>query len=216
MRLITNRPVYRAYRELDEFTDDRCERLVDRITDGLSYWPIVVSVSIVLCAAWMLIAGAIVLYIYERSGFVPASGHWRWLPAPVIDFAMMFVIVGPPPLIALLTRDLVLWLQLRRALTRSIWLTKCRRCGYCLLGQRVGEREGLTCPECGHGTTLTELGLVSAAELLPPADQTAVRLERWTAADRRIVDALDFGASEREARRDRHSLVVAAAQHDES
>ncbi|MDY7107600.1 MAG: hypothetical protein SYC29_03095 [Planctomycetota bacterium] len=166
MRLITSRKLYRAFPELDQFGDERCERLVRRLRSD------VVGVRIVLLP---LAAFTIALPSTALLGLVAWGAG---LPACEMiagkrngeTLLIAIVIVGvvlAPALAVLLTRDVVLGGAVRRALVERLELTRCRGCRYLLLGQRVIDGI-IICPECGRPTTLAELGLHSPEDLIPP------------------------------------------------
>ncbi len=163
MRIITRSKIYRAFPALDDFSDERCEGLIQRLRAGVTY-PATAFFAAAVTLAVML-AMTYALFNVLHAICVGLIGRWSRELAPLaISLALT---MGLPALAALLVRDFVLWRFLHRAITRRIDLTRCRGCKYLLLGQNVIDGF-ITCPECGRPTTLAELGLNSPADLIPP------------------------------------------------
>jgi hypothetical protein len=143
MRLIA-RKVYRAFPELDRFTDHQCDRFVRAV--NRNYRGFVLR--------WFLVIGLSALALISTFSFSTwylYGGNRGWftylrlppLLADVIPIALPLVFAGA---VALLARDIVIRLQIRRVIkTRGT----CLGCGYSLLGIRVSQDRTVTCPECG-------------------------------------------------------------------
>ncbi len=165
MRIPPNK-IYRAFPELDRFSDEQCERFMQRVRVALPYrsvrW---VTVSIMTCAAVIFVI--VILYRYEQP-----LHRYLWLllsrrSADTLILASWLLLVPIVPIfVGLLTRDIVLRTYLRKAVQMQLDRVRCRSCKYVLIGQRL-MKGIITCPECGAQTTLQILG-VTADDLLPP------------------------------------------------
>ncbi len=139
--------IYRAFPELDGFSDEACERFVKRalhggrvlqlgfsiaagVGIGLLLWPLL----IVVCQTLMSSAGE---GIVSRGVQVVGLTGSVWMPA-----------VG-----GLAARDVVM----RRWLSRWIVESRCPGCEYPLEGLPI-EAGRVKCPECGEETGREEKG----------------------------------------------------------
>jgi len=153
--------IYRAFPELDRFSDERCEEYVRQARRELGY--MIWFVSIVSAGVMaVVVVSALVLIVNLFRVFV--SG---------VDPALLFpmavgCLIGIPLLSGLLARDLVLGRFLRRYVRSKIERSRCPACKYSLLGQRMSKGV-IRCPECGGTTTLQALGLQSPDDLMPPS-----------------------------------------------
>ena len=92
----------------------------------------------------------------------------------VIIAGWILVICGVVPMSVLLSRDLLLRHFLGRAIRMRIERIRCLKCRYPLVGQRV-ENDVVTCSECGHHMTLSEIGVDSPEDLIPaPAGDDSI------------------------------------------
>lgn len=170
--------VYRAFPELDHFSDDQCRKFVRAANRGF-WWT---SLRI-----FVWVSGAISILAVAAIGLSFLTGAWKnWLGDSVVEFvgdlspwlaaALLF------PLAALVLRD---WLLIR--LVRSILRTRgcCSRCSYGLLGLPVDADLSVTCPECGARTKVDpSLGELTKdaqgnTRFQPSADSLVVR-RFWT------------------------------------
>lgn len=159
MRLLTSTKVYRAFPELDRFTDDECERYVAHIVRSTSYRLVMMCIALPVAAASCLIVGLFAFRIVDLFGIYVMPDASRFLLIPVLAT----VVLMTPGIASLLTRDAIL----RRYLNHHVGKARCLTCSYSLLGQATSH--GIVrCPECGIQTTLSALGLRSEADLLPP------------------------------------------------
>lgn len=144
--------VYRAFPELDRFSDAQCARFL--WASKRDWW---VARLARLFAAFGAFAGslligygAVALLVWR---FLPTDGGgsrsisevWYW-------GSIMSAICGPvliALLVALMTRDLFLRRRLRAVINDR---AKCLGCGYSLLGLTVPENLIVNCPECGEKT----------------------------------------------------------------
>jgi len=139
MRLIA-RTVYRAFPELDPFSDDECRIFVRNAT--ASPWRramrFLVNAAVLagILMAEVRISGAV-------AREVPSIAHIAW------TIVAMLCTLG---LGALIVRDLLLRLAVRRILGRG---AACPQCGYPLAGLPVGAEFRVTCPECARVTDVS-------------------------------------------------------------
>ena len=143
MRLIT-RKIYRAFPELDKFSDEQCERFLQAA-----------NASIVrrMCRGAVSFGFAIVVGLLALVGAVYAAqelaDHWRldgflyWLLFGVLTTTALVIAFLP----GLILADGLLRLRVRSLLKRC---GTCPQCSYSLLGIRVGADLIVTCPECGR------------------------------------------------------------------
>lgn len=166
------RKIYRAFTELDDVSDDECDRYVRRarLKMGRSGY----------FAPWVAAVAA-----GTTGGVIAIRGASRWFGGTTFD---LFGAIGTTIIVAisatvlaagiagLLVRDLVLL----RAVRTEVHRARCRKCRQSLHGLRVrtvGTHPGPTdsfvrCPECGKEWCLFDLGL--RAEDLIPWEQRAV------------------------------------------
>jgi DNA-directed RNA polymerase subunit RPC12/RpoP len=155
--------VYRAFPELDQFDDRRCEEFVRSARRRFRHeFAPRLLLQVLVTALCVIIAAGI-------------SGRWMAFAdvrlAPVAATVPCAVLLGCSLLPAVLIRDL--WL--RSMLRRHIGNARCQGCGYPLLGLPVmGEAKmpGVRCPECGESAGMA-IGLCrrcgNALEGLPAA-----------------------------------------------
>jgi hypothetical protein len=167
---VPRRKLYRAFPELDAFSNQQCERfLAVALRGGLlrQLWVSMVAMGLGLAA----FVGVVWLGLWAA----------RWLPLAyrrtlMVDFPGMAYTAGvlagaclSLALVAFVVRDV--WI--RRRIRRHLVLWLCERCGYRLLG--VPARAGrVTCPECGHAGDLADRALTQAEyeAMLEPAAAT--------------------------------------------
>lgn len=148
LRLPTRR-IYRAFRELDRYSDEQCERFVRAARRA--FWPRVGRVVVrgVGLLAWF---GLVVVGLRLRFG--PNVAEEALLMRGVRHTTLVTV-VG---VVALLVVPLVGWLvwrdvQLRRRIRRILRArANCPGCGYHLLGLFVNAEHKVVCVECGMET----------------------------------------------------------------
>lgn len=159
--------LYRAFPELDRFSDEQCERFMQRVRITGMYRPLCwTAISFASLVTLAVIAMALALYADELH-----CSLWLWLDRAAADTLVLACWIVPTPvvpvLVGLLTRDVVLRIYLRRVVRMQIERVRCRSCKYVLIGQRVTDGF-VTCPECGARIPLQILG-VTAEDLVPPA-----------------------------------------------
>lgn len=157
MRLIAIK-VYRAFPELDQFPDDRCEEYVRlaqrrRWFTGMLIVPIIALVVVLggFACSGLLVAGVVERNWPTSSGFTVFAG---------IAVLMSFTFSSS---VGLLIRDL--WL--RWAVRGQLAAARCPSCRYLLLGLPVVDGT-VTCPECGRVLELAKQGWTPADLLVQP------------------------------------------------
>lgn len=143
MRLIT-RKIYRAFPELDKFSDEQCQRFLKAAN---------ASISRRVARAMVGVAAAMLMAVVAIDTVVPVaqefSDRWRldepayWLLWGTLLTLALLVSFVP----GLVVTDVLLRLRVRSLLKRC---GACPLCRYSLLGIRVGSDLIVTCPECGH------------------------------------------------------------------
>lgn len=171
MRIVT-RKIYRAFPDLDTFSDDQCEHYVRRVTKSFKY--IIVTAPAVMAAFGV---GGIIGILIVVSATAVLDDLRARAPQPSIVEMMLLLfsvclIIMMPALSALRVRDHMLWRFVRSQVGRA----RCLQCDYSLLGQRI-VNSIITCPECGRATTLQELGLSSPDELIAPGQTQPIQLQ---------------------------------------
>ena len=162
MRIPTSK-IYRAFEELDEFSDEQCERLMRRVridtgaTSGMVGFVFLATI-LVFFTVWFL------LYLVPVE-FRGLSMRLR----PYFDLDMVIWFLTEAFAVAatgFATRDYILRKHLRAAIELRIERVRCPDCKYILIGQRP-RNDMVACPECGTTTSLGALG-VTANDLIPP------------------------------------------------
>ena len=171
MRLIAS-PAYRAFPELDSFTDEQCREFV-HLSRGSSF-----RCALVLLLRAVLAAGCAGITISALLDHTAAPAELAAAAALVLGGAAW-----------LLAGDVALRIGMRRVMRRG---GACPACGYVLVGLPVDAMRGITCPECGHRADVRghDSSVVTGGDgverFLP---STAVVFERprrqWRAAARR-------------------------------
>jgi hypothetical protein len=144
MRLPTSK-IYRAFGELDRFSDEQCERFLSVAQRPLWKWAlrwmVYLLVALVVLVLGMIIVTAVFQVIFPRGRI---ANDPAWFPMALIATV---AISGAPVFSALLLRDWMLRKLVRRVIgTRGV----CRGCGYRLLGLPVSASCQVRCPECGE------------------------------------------------------------------
>ena len=140
--------VWRAFPELDRFSDEQCARFVRASRRGTGRPIRLVATAATLLAGW---AGGLMLIVWMTAGRKPVFRAWD-SPTTLGTLALcgvmilIFLVASAP---AILLRDRLL----RRRIMRIITLRgRCLMCKYNLLGLPVGPDLLVTCPECGATT----------------------------------------------------------------
>jgi hypothetical protein len=150
MRILTKKEIWRAFPELDRYSDDQCRRFVN---SARGTW-LRRCTMVTLCA----VAALLVCTLCIAMGILVVSrlrsdGSVRWPDAigltttvPLICFGIALVL---PFFVYLLTRDVLLRRRIRNIIrVRGV----CGACGYSLLGLAVSPSNRVVCPECAVDT----------------------------------------------------------------
>lgn len=166
MRIVTRKKLYRAFPELDPFTDRECELFVQRVKNATGRMVVVrVTTALVTLIAFPLVA--IGLFILTEAIDRPLRTAFGWRLADVLTGAVWIIgLSGLPLLLGLLLRDVMMQGLLRNAIRVRIERIRCLECRYPLLGQ-TAVNDTVRCPECGTKMPLRVLGLDSPDDLLP-------------------------------------------------
>jgi hypothetical protein len=154
--------VYRAFPELDRFSDVQCRLLMRRVQ--LNYVSRVLVALVPVVA--FLVSLAVVIILLATTDVRAAAGR---LVTDGDLWLSHLALAGIPPFVGLLTRDRLLRRFLLRAIRLRIDRVRCRYCRYILIGQQPFENR-VTCPECGGSNPLPVLG-ITADDLIPPASE---------------------------------------------
>ncbi|MEM1354457.1 MAG: hypothetical protein AAGH88_06185 [Planctomycetota bacterium] len=168
MRLPLSKP-WRAYPELDAYSDEQCRYLLNRAKRA---WP-KLRVGLVLqrWIANVLMLGYVALVGLCVSPIAVWFNKQIGEPTNAVEDVLYFVPIFVLILIALSPLLVIqLWFYQRKihaVLADRLELSRCPGCRYPLIGQRTVNGV-VTCPECDRGCLLIELGLTEE-DLLPPA-----------------------------------------------
>jgi hypothetical protein len=152
VRLPTHK-VYRAFPELDRFSDEACERYVAaaRGRAGCLLPGVLIAAGVLAAHAALLAVAVLIIKVVHPLLPVSASAHL----GDFILSAGLGLTGGASMVFGFKARNVLL----RRTLRDLIRLARCPGCEYSLLGLQV--REGrVRCPECGRDSDVrAELGL---------------------------------------------------------
>jgi len=152
------RRIYRAFPELDSYSDEQCELLMKRVdlnrvarwlTTGMTFVGIVVSFF-----------GAI---FFSAMFVMPIISGGRETTVHLVVHCLIVFIT--PAVVGAVIRDHLLKRQLIKGLKVHIDRIRCPQCMYVLFGLPV-KSETVSCPECGVSTHLKDLGVV-AEDMVP-------------------------------------------------
>ena len=176
MRLIAS-PVYRAFPELDAFSDAQCREFAVRARGSWRRRAVVGAVRAVASVA----AVPITVWIFAVT-VGPAIGlrnsSASWVLAVVL---LTGLLAGGATW--LLSGDLSLRLAIRRVMRIG---GTCQGCGYVLVGLPVSASLDVTCPECGERTSLERdrahcvPDASGQLRFLPSADVQVAPVAYWT------------------------------------
>lgn len=172
MRLVT-RNIWRAFPELDRFSEEQCRRFVAAARRGR----LLRLLACLGCGA--LIAAATMFLLLKLGRYILITVPTAFLSVGTISLvwiilgmllALMPTFVGP-----LLLRDRLIRRQLRHTIdTRGT----CGHCRYVLLGLKAADDLTICCPECGHLTVADEsMGELVTDEALGRTFRPSIRFE---------------------------------------
>lgn len=170
MRIIT-RKLYRAFPELDAFTDEQCAAyLANAKLRRAKFSLLVICLPILAGVAYFLsvfvfVSKILWIRLYQAGFFKMSTTND--LVMLVLLGIFLIIWFGGSAFVSLCLRDFLLGKTLYKAIHSRLGKTCCEKCRYNLIGQRpTGDR--LKCPECGRRTTMQELG-ITIDDLIPPA-----------------------------------------------
>lgn len=147
MMRIPGRKVYRAFKELDQFLDDRCVRFVAVANRGWAR--VVVAAALMLAVGVAVLLSSMWLLLYTTGDMDRKFGFGIEYYLVMIPIWVLGLSAGP--LAALVTRDVILKRRLRRIIRLR---GTCRECGYSLMGLPIREDLAVVCSECGAETVV--------------------------------------------------------------
>lgn len=153
--------IYRAFPELDRFTDVQCEEYVrqvrKRFRRGRRVQGVLRTLGAVLIA-FACFVGSVALAVsigWTTGGVMRIS---TLVEHPLLGAVSIAAFTAIPASVILL------WLKngwLRRRIRDHMRDIRCAQCGYVMLGLNVHDGV-ITCPECGERVVLESLGLTAA------------------------------------------------------
>jgi hypothetical protein len=151
MRLLTTKALYRAFPELDHFSDEQCRTFVNAAKRGI--------IPRLLRLALQLLAGAVTLAMVGwvavtiASALVPTGYAQTERLFLAVGALVMLVAFGSAAIVYLITRDLLLRRRIRWVMNAR---GSCYECSYGLTGLLIvktpapdGTTDAVICPECG-------------------------------------------------------------------
>lgn len=174
MRIVTKR-LYRAFPQLDRFSDAQCGLLMRRVHLDEAARFVVRAAPVAASVAALLL---VLMYLAGTRILAPAEKLFR--DADIL--LGLLVSLCLPALAGLLVRDVLLRRFLINAIRLRIERVRCLSCRYILIGQRA-DGDAVSCPECGATNLLRALG-ITEADLIPPESELD-RLSTEADADRR-------------------------------
>ena len=143
MRLLTRR-IYRAFPELDRYSDEQCLRFIRTARRGFFrrawHYSLIGAVFLVVVFGAMFPVAFVSNFVEHRT-FRTTGLHWENLLTVLASIPCL----GLAPLAAFIVRDWLLRRRVRYVLrTRGV----CHNCRYSLVGLPVDERGMVVCPEC--------------------------------------------------------------------
>lgn len=145
MRLPTGK-VYRAFPELDRFTDEQCESFIAQARRHHTLSQLLVM--LVALAGSCVVAGTVLAGLYWIADLITRTQVWPWIQRQQIDLlyrpVAILVVTAAWAVTIFAVRDVWLRWAVRKELVRST----CPKCEYLLIGLSVSDGS-ITCPECG-------------------------------------------------------------------
>ena len=162
MRIPTSK-IYRAFPELDRFSDAECRAFMARLRRqvGMQLFGFLAAgaAGFGMFVATIVVQG--VMYVWTRRirfGLSVDDAEMVWAAIYIaMPFLASFMTI-------LLVRDFFVRRGLRTRILNVVRRFTCRGCTYSLVGLRATGHV-VRCPECGHETTFTELGIAGDGEL---------------------------------------------------
>lgn len=180
---IPHRKIYRAFPELDVFSDDEARRYLHALSrqGRLHRWipPLLgIILFLILFVSMTWLVGEADSSVQYRAPFglhaIEFDGVSLW--DLLLALAWIVPSFGVPPLFAWMVRDGLI----RKALAQKISFVRCHACDHSLIGLPLlkGQDEpSVRCPECGLLVVLEKYGL-KPEDLHPSAERTAEQKAR--------------------------------------
>lgn len=145
---IPGRKIWRAFPELDEFSDDQCRRFVKRAWGGWVQRTLASAFVIGTFIATLTIVGWAMAWAFH-SFDLDNRKRYSDFAIGAAAAALALVVGVTAPFLAMLARDFLL----RSFIWRVINIGGvCHACSYALYGLPLSERFECACPECGAVT----------------------------------------------------------------
>ena len=151
MRLLTTKALYRAFPELDHFSDEQCRTFVAAAKGDLVLRLFRLALQLIVALITLVLASVATSFIgraFGASDFIGTNLGFFLFGVGMIVFAF-----GSAALAFLLTRDFLLRRRIRGVMQSR---GSCHDCGYGLTGLPVitssaaaSTSHSVTCPECG-------------------------------------------------------------------
>lgn len=142
---IPGRKIWRAFRELDEFSDEQCRRFVKRAWGGWAQRMLASVLVIGTFLATLLVVGWAMVWLYSELD-IDNRKRYSDLQIAMMAVPIVVVVAAAAPLMALIARDLLLRALVWRVLNIG---GVCTKCNYPLYGLPLSEAMMCSCPECG-------------------------------------------------------------------
>lgn len=156
------RKIYRAFPELDRFTDQQCRLLMRRVRLNRA----TTSSIAMLTLGTVMLVGLGLLIAGNALDLSARAQAWREDGDLLVWMIVLFV---PTSAAAMVVRDFALRHHLTKALRIQLDRVRCPNCRYSLLGL-TADGNTVRCPECGEQVRLSALGL-TPGDLVPPTSE---------------------------------------------
>ena len=177
MRFIAS-PIYRAFPELDGFTDEQCRRYVDLARGGQRSRVMFEVARVMLSLGCVYVSSSVLLR------------NWSWSDADWLITLSVVMLATVFLLGMLFWRDVLLRLLVRGVLRGT---ARCPSCDYSTMGLVVSSNHAVTCPECGKSIDITAYrdhcvaGADGALRFMPPRGLAFEENGLWAPQRRRAV-----------------------------
>jgi hypothetical protein len=162
--------VYRAFPELDRFSDAECEQFV-LLAKQQQRASRVIAIFIGIALAGVVVATTIgiVAFVGMSLDAVLPLSTWSLQYPLIFDLSIVLGFVGLPAALGAYAAFFVRDRWLKSAILDKLLRAKCGSCNYSLLGLSVSD-DRIQCPECGTVYVLADLGM-TAADFIAIAEQ---------------------------------------------
>jgi len=164
MRIPTHK-IYRAFPELDRFSDEECERMMVRANRGVRGFvhqgmgcALGLAAMVLSGVAWLVVSSLVAGFVLRGLGMPTENG--------LVLGAVILGVTVLPAFCGLWVYDVFRRRALLAEIRTQIDRVRCFGCDYILIGQ-VARDGAVTCPECGQHVTLDRLG-ITEDDLIPP------------------------------------------------